>query len=263
MDELIKISESDLEGKGVYGQPDVPGLSAEEMQEKVEEIVRSVAITKINEIIDYVLTYGATKDDLDDLIIAAGAVTSVFGRKGRVEPKSGDYTAEMVGAAKNVHAQNHNLNGSDPLDLNAAGIAPISHSHGNITSSGKVGSLSGKVLMTESGGTVAAKSIEDTNLTHKPYVIPMENAASFSVEENTEYILTNIEFLNMVGDGVNAHGFIMFAGTTPTIEVSDFTASFGDDITTAAENELWEFSVSHPDNYPYSLIIWKNWGVLE
>ncbi len=64
-------------------------------------------------------------------------------------------------------------------------------------------------------------------------------------------------------DGVNAHGFIMFAGTTPTIEVSDFTASFGDDITTAAENELWEFSVSHPDNYPYSLIIWKNWGVLE
>lgn len=51
--ELNKITENDLEGKGVIGQPDVPGLSAEEMQAKVEEIVRSVAIVKINEIIDY------------------------------------------------------------------------------------------------------------------------------------------------------------------------------------------------------------------
>jgi tRNA pseudouridine38-40 synthase len=54
---LEKILESDLSGKGVVGQPDVPGLSAKEMQEKVEEIVRSVAIVKINEIIEYLNRY--------------------------------------------------------------------------------------------------------------------------------------------------------------------------------------------------------------
>ena len=50
--ELNKILESDLAGKGVLGQPDVPGLPADKMQEKIEEIVRTVAIAKINEIID-------------------------------------------------------------------------------------------------------------------------------------------------------------------------------------------------------------------
>ena len=42
------ITEADLKGKGVMGQPDVPGLSAAEMQAKVEEIVRSVVIPKVN-----------------------------------------------------------------------------------------------------------------------------------------------------------------------------------------------------------------------
>ena len=58
--ELNKITERDLEGKGVLGQPEIPGLSANEMQEKVEEIVRSVAIAKINEIIDYLKIGNAT-----------------------------------------------------------------------------------------------------------------------------------------------------------------------------------------------------------
>ena len=65
---LEKILESDLSGKGVIGQPDVPGLSAKEMQEKVEEIVRSIAIVKINEIIEYLIENGATKDDLEDVV---------------------------------------------------------------------------------------------------------------------------------------------------------------------------------------------------
>ena len=44
--ELLKILEKDLEGTGVLGQPEVPGLSAFEMQRKVEEIVRDVASLK-------------------------------------------------------------------------------------------------------------------------------------------------------------------------------------------------------------------------
>ena len=40
---FTKIKESDMQGKGVQGQPDVPGLPAAEMQRKVEEIVKSLS----------------------------------------------------------------------------------------------------------------------------------------------------------------------------------------------------------------------------
>ena len=90
-----KITEADLEGKGVMGQPDVPGLSAAEMQAKVEEIVRSVVIPKINEIIN-----GYVSDEtLAQTVLASGSVSSVFGRAGAVTAMTGDYTAEQVGAA--------------------------------------------------------------------------------------------------------------------------------------------------------------------
>lgn len=46
---LKKILPADLEGKGVKGQPDTPGLTAEQMQEKVEEIVRAVVIAAFNQ----------------------------------------------------------------------------------------------------------------------------------------------------------------------------------------------------------------------
>lgn len=49
---INKITETDLENKGVVGQAEVPGLPAAEMQYKVEEIVRDVAIPKINEVIE-------------------------------------------------------------------------------------------------------------------------------------------------------------------------------------------------------------------
>ena len=44
-----KITEEDLRGKGVLGQPDTPGLSADKMQEAVEEIAREVIIPALNE----------------------------------------------------------------------------------------------------------------------------------------------------------------------------------------------------------------------
>ncbi|MBP0980162.1 MAG: hypothetical protein J6Q18_01220 [Oscillospiraceae bacterium] len=47
-----KITENDLVGKGVVGQPDTPALSALEMQNKVEEIVRDVVIPAFNRLVD-------------------------------------------------------------------------------------------------------------------------------------------------------------------------------------------------------------------
>ena len=45
---FTKITPDELTGKGVIGQPAVPGLSVEEMQKSVEQIVREVAIPGVN-----------------------------------------------------------------------------------------------------------------------------------------------------------------------------------------------------------------------
>lgn len=153
---LEKITENDLKGKGVVGQPEIPGLSANEMQEKVEEIVRTVAIVKINEIIEYLVENGATKEDLERLVIDAGAVTTVFGRRGTIVAQKGDYTAEQVGAAEEKHAAEHSPGGKDPLDLEVLEIAPAKHSHGALTFDGKIGEINGKVIMTGIGGVLEA-----------------------------------------------------------------------------------------------------------
>ena len=49
---LIGISESDLVGRGVIPLDDIPGLSADEMKAKFEEVVRAVVIPKFNAAID-------------------------------------------------------------------------------------------------------------------------------------------------------------------------------------------------------------------
>lgn len=48
---FTRITDTDLEGKGVIGQPEVPGLTALEMQQSVEQIVREVAIPGLNRLI--------------------------------------------------------------------------------------------------------------------------------------------------------------------------------------------------------------------
>lgn len=150
------ITQEEISKNSVVGMPEVPGLPAPEMQYRIEKVVREVAITKINEIIEYLINNGATKDDLEKLAIDAGAVTSVFGRKGAIKAQEGDYTPEQVGAAAARHAAEHSPNGKDPLDLEALEIAPAKHSHGALTFDGKIGEINGKVIMTGIGGVLEA-----------------------------------------------------------------------------------------------------------
>lgn len=60
--QLRKILDSDLTGKGVVGQSDTPGLSALEMQQKVEEIARAVIIPIFNENVDTLEQNAGTTD---------------------------------------------------------------------------------------------------------------------------------------------------------------------------------------------------------
>lgn len=75
----------------------------------------------------------------------------------------------------------------------------------------------------------------------------------------TMYNYSNVTSLTMVGKACQCYGTVTFSSSTPTIEVSGFDVSLGDDITEALANETWEFSVSYNPNNK-SCIIWKNWS---
>ena len=68
---FTRITAADMEGKGVLGQPAVPGLSVTEMQESVEQIVREVAIPAINrlaeELDDQELERDVKSDDVREI----------------------------------------------------------------------------------------------------------------------------------------------------------------------------------------------------
>ena len=258
-----KITDADLEGKGVIGQADVPGLTAAEMQAKVEEIVRSVAIPKINEIIDgYV-----SSETLSQVVLASGSVSSVFGRAGAVVAQTGDYTAEQVGAAAKVHAARHKKGGADPLSAEDIGAVP-----GTKTVNGtKItyvidGALKPSGGVDNSGGTTSVKDpVAGTDAVNLAYLQknyeakPEESAATGAVtvtaENNKEYSFTAVTSLSFtVAETTDCHGFVTFAAGTPTVTVSGYTRTGGDDPTKAAGGETWEFDCL--DGY----ILWKNWG---
>ncbi len=243
--ELKRIEEADLAGKGVMGQAEVPGLSASEMQGKVEEVAR-FAIAKINEIIEYLAAHGATQEDLQKLLIDAGSVTSVFGRAGDVKAENGDYTAEMVGAAEEKHAAQHKANGADPITAEDIGGAAKEHSHGNITADGKIGDTNGMVLMTGLAGAIEAKAKGDCGFVLPP--VRKEINGAFTAEDNTVYYGTNrSDFIFTCDENKTAscHGWITFS-TPGTIRMSGFDfIDDPDDIASAEAGSRWEFDLEN------------------
>lgn len=257
-----KITDADLAGKGVQGQPDVPGLTAAEMQAKIEEIVRSVAIPKINEIIDgYV-----SSETLSQVVLASGSVSSVFGRAGAVAAQTGDYTAEMVGAAAKIHGARHKKGGADPVTPEDIGAVP-----GKKTVNGKKTTYEIDGVIKASGldvseGTTSVKSpvsgTDAVNLAFaqrtyeaKPEEKSSTGAVTVTAENNKEYKFTAVTSLSLtVASTTDCHGFVTFASGTPTVTIKGYTKTGGDDVTKAAAGETWEFDCLA------GYILWKNWG---
>lgn len=88
----------------------------------------------------------------------------------------------------------------------------------------------------------------------KPDVVESTGAVTVAVAENTEYTFTGVTGLTMTGNTNKAHGFVTFGSSAPSISVTGFVKSGGDDIASAQASEVWEFSC---DN---GYIIWKNWS---
>ena len=69
---MDKITEQDLANRGVKGLPDVPGLTTEEMQRKLEEIAREILIPKVNELVE------GLNNANSNLNVILGSITSNY-----------------------------------------------------------------------------------------------------------------------------------------------------------------------------------------
>ena len=69
---MDKITEQDLANRGVKGLPDVPGLTTEEMQRKLEEIAREILIPKVNELVE------GLNNANSNLNVISGSITSNY-----------------------------------------------------------------------------------------------------------------------------------------------------------------------------------------
>lgn len=88
----------------------------------------------------------------------------------------------------------------------------------------------------------------------KAAVVENSGSFNFAIANNTEYVLTEVTSLTMAGNTNEAHGFVTFGASTPSVSVTGFNKSGGDDVAEAAANEVWEFSTEN------GYILWKNWS---
>lgn len=106
-----------------------------------------------------------------------------------------------------------------------------------------------------------ADPIESTDAATKGYVDALKpnevsgsGSITVTIANNTVYEYTDVTTLNMTGNTNKAYGFVTFGSSAPSVTVSGFTGSSGDDITSAAASQVWEF------NCFKGRIIWKNWS---
>lgn len=88
----------------------------------------------------------------------------------------------------------------------------------------------------------------------KPNEVTGSGSITVTIANNTVYEYTDVTTLNMTGNTNEACGFVTFGSSAPSVTVSGFTGSSGDDITSAAASQVWEF------NCFKGRIIWKNWS---
>ena len=88
-----------------------------------------------------------------------------------------------------------------------------------------------------------------------PAEVAKTGAVTVTLADNTEYKLTAVTALTMtVPTTGHAHGFVTFATGTPTVTISGYTKTGGDDPTKAVASEVWEFDVVN------GYILWKDWS---
>lgn len=89
-----------------------------------------------------------------------------------------------------------------------------------------------------------------------PVEVSKSGAVAVTLESEKEYKMTAVTALTMtVPKTGESHGFVTFAASgTPTVTISGYAKTSGDDPTKAAAGEVWEFDALN------GYILWKNWS---
>ena len=120
-----------------------------------------------------------------------------------------------------------------------------------------IGAANG-VLKGDGVGNISAASA-GTDYIAPPASVTGTGAITVTLADNKEYSYTDVTSIAITAANVSCHGFIVFAGSTPSPapSVSGYSGTLaGDDITEAAASETWEFSCEH------GFLVFKNWGVV-
>lgn len=134
-------------------------------------------------------------------------------------------------------------------------VSDFNNDAGYITSSDVPGVVNNLTSTSTTDALAAAqgKALNDGK-EDKLVAVSKTGSVTFTVEDGKEYTCTSVTSLHMTGANVDCIGTVTFGSSTPTVSVSGFVDMDGDDITSAAASETWEFNVLN------GRCLWKNWG---
>lgn len=171
---------------------------------------------------------------------------------------------EVIGESIPPHASTHAIGGSDELTPSAIGA--VAFGAQTLTNEQKAQARTNigagtPVAVDSALSTTSTNAIQNkvvtTNLNkkgEKPTEITGSGAINVTIADNAEYTFAAVTSLVIAGSTGKSHGFVTFSTSAPSISVTGFSASGGDDIAEAAASQVWEFSTNN------GYILWKNWS---
>ena len=95
-DNLIRITDAMLEGKGVIPLDDIPGLSADAMKAKIEEIIRTVVIPAFNDNMNEIANYIYYDPGTGTAYITVDSLVDSYARIQSATQTDADKTANII-----------------------------------------------------------------------------------------------------------------------------------------------------------------------
>ena len=179
-----------------------------------EKLTKETINTKLNS-----SGHTASKNLVTD---SSGAVTTED--KPTIPTKTSDLTNDGDDGT-NVFVKNNDSRLTDAR-------TPTSHTHGNITNDGKIGSSSGKIITTGTGGAVqASDSITKSQISDFPTLATVATSGSYNDLLNKPTIPSSSSDLSDGSDIIkksNTSGLVKNDGTIDTTSYSTFSGSYND-----------------------------------
>lgn len=178
-DNLIRITGAMLENKGVMPLEDIPGLSADSMKAKIEEIIRTVVIPAFNDNMNEIANYIYYDPGTGSAYITVDSLVQTYARIQSATDTDGDKTASII-ALKEMDTSLKNS---------------MSTTSGKVTTlEGKMTTVEGKVATLETQGWIVFDKNDGTDMPDKKAV-----KCTFNYTDNTAVIPSTAPTYTMAG----------------------------------------------------------------